>query len=124
MTFTLSVVLVSRKYSFSAVPQGSERATKKEGTVTVSHTRAHPCSSGKCLACRKSLGAALSPGEELPRPCLCPGLGGSSWQLGSVAILAVSAVSRSLRTEIQPCDYSHYIYYPTSIQLNTGIEKN
>lgn len=59
----------------------------------------------------------------MPRPCLCPGLGGGSGQLSSAAIAALFAVSRSLKTEIQTHDYSHYIYYPRSDQLNTGKRK-
>lgn len=95
---------------------------KKEAAVTLSYTRALK------LVERAWIDGNLwqqhwASGEELPRPCLCPGLGGGSGQLSSAAILALFAVSKSLKTEIQSYDYSHYIYYPRSNQLNTGKRK-
>jgi len=38
--------------------------------------------------------------------------------------MAVPAVSSPLKIKIQPCDYSHYIYYPGYDQLHMGIEKS
>jgi len=108
----LLVILVSRKYSVSTVPQGNQRTAKREAAVTLSYTRAHPSSWWKEPGLKSICGSSTGPQGR-------PGLGGGSWQLGTVAILAVSAVKRSLRAEIQLCNYSHYTYYPRSNQLNT-----
>lgn len=117
IVFLLCFQVMFFPYCFS----GKLKSTKQEAAVTPEHNLT---GSGENLAWRKPVRAVRCQGRSCLGTTSAPWLGHSSQQLGSAANKAVPAVSRSVKIKIQCCDYSHYIHYPGSDQLHTGIEKN